>query len=145
MARGVAEISGDVIGDDSYFPPERYPDGWEIDDMVWEYGAAISAIVVDDNTVALTLTPGEKPADPVVAARVVPSYVALQGNLDPLALATGGPAMAGEVQSILDAMRGRPFVFNLGHGISQHTPVESVAVLVDEVRTYSRKLRAKRS
>ena len=59
-ARGMKEISGDVVGDDSYFPRERYPDGWEIDDMVWEYGAAISAIVVDDNTVTLTLTPGEK-------------------------------------------------------------------------------------
>ena len=59
-ARGVKEIAGDVVGDDSYFPRERYPDGWEIDDMVWEYGAAISAIVVDDNTVTLTLTPAEK-------------------------------------------------------------------------------------
>jgi D-alanyl-D-alanine carboxypeptidase/D-alanyl-D-alanine-endopeptidase (penicillin-binding protein 4) len=68
VARGVKEISGDVIGDDSYFPRERYPNGWEIDDMVWEYGAAISAIVVDDNTVAVTLTPGERMGDPVQAS-----------------------------------------------------------------------------
>jgi D-alanyl-D-alanine carboxypeptidase/D-alanyl-D-alanine-endopeptidase (penicillin-binding protein 4) len=68
VARGVKEISGDVVGDDSYFPRERYPNGWEIDDMVWEYGAAISAIVVDDNTVAVTLTPGEKMGDPVQAS-----------------------------------------------------------------------------
>lgn len=67
VARGVREVSGDVIGDDSFFPRERYPNGWEIDDMVWEYGAAISAIVVDDNTVMLTLTPGEKAGDPVYA------------------------------------------------------------------------------
>ncbi|HEX7698115.1 MAG TPA: D-alanyl-D-alanine carboxypeptidase/D-alanyl-D-alanine-endopeptidase [Candidatus Acidoferrum sp.] len=68
VAKGVKQISGDVIGDDSYFPRERYPNGWEIDDMVWEYGAAISAIVVDDNTVALTLTPGEQPGNAVQAA-----------------------------------------------------------------------------
>ncbi len=68
VSKGVKEISGDVIGDDSYFPRERYPNGWEIDDMVWEYGAAISAIVVDDNTVALTLTPGEQAGNPVQAA-----------------------------------------------------------------------------
>src|SRR6267142_342867 len=68
VAQGVKQISGDVIGDDSYFPRERYPNGWEIDDMVWEYGAAISAIVVDDNTVALTLTPGEQAGSPVQAA-----------------------------------------------------------------------------
>jgi serine-type D-Ala-D-Ala carboxypeptidase/endopeptidase (penicillin-binding protein 4) len=66
-ARGVKEISGDIVGDDSYFPRERYPDGWEINDMVWEYGAAISAIVVDDNTVTLTLTPGEKSGDSAAA------------------------------------------------------------------------------
>jgi serine-type D-Ala-D-Ala carboxypeptidase/endopeptidase (penicillin-binding protein 4) len=68
VASGVKEISGDVVGDDSYFPHERYPDGWEIDDMVWDYGAAISAIVVDDNTVTLTLTAGEKAGDAVQAA-----------------------------------------------------------------------------
>jgi D-alanyl-D-alanine carboxypeptidase/D-alanyl-D-alanine-endopeptidase (penicillin-binding protein 4) len=59
VAKGVTQIAGDVIGDDSYFPREPYPNGWEIDDMVWEYGAAVSAIVVDDNTVTLTLTPGD--------------------------------------------------------------------------------------
>jgi D-alanyl-D-alanine carboxypeptidase/D-alanyl-D-alanine-endopeptidase (penicillin-binding protein 4) len=64
-ALGIKEISGDIVGDDSYFPRERYPNGWEIDDMVWEYGAAISAIVVDDNTVQLTLTPGERAGDRV--------------------------------------------------------------------------------
>jgi serine-type D-Ala-D-Ala carboxypeptidase/endopeptidase (penicillin-binding protein 4) len=68
VSKGVKEISGDVIGDDSYFPRERYPNGWEIDDMVWEYGAAISAIVVDDNTVSLTLTPGEQAGNPVQAS-----------------------------------------------------------------------------
>lgn len=72
VAKGVKEISGDVVGDDSYFPREPYPNGWEIDDMVWEYGAAVSAIVVDDNTVALTLTAGDSAGTPVQAA-VVPS------------------------------------------------------------------------
>src|SRR5215831_3622071 len=67
IAKGVKEISGDVIGDDTYFPRERYPSGWEIDDMVWEYGAAISSIVVDDNTVTLTLTPGDQPGSAVQA------------------------------------------------------------------------------
>ena len=76
-ARGVKEIAGDVVGDDSYFPRERYPSGWEINDMVWEYGAAISAIVVDDNTVAVTLTPGELAGDPVQAtvSPLTPDFV----------------------------------------------------------------------
>jgi D-alanyl-D-alanine carboxypeptidase/D-alanyl-D-alanine-endopeptidase (penicillin-binding protein 4) len=72
VARGVKAISGDVVGDDSYFPRERYPTGWEIDDMVWEYGAAISAIAVDDNTVRLILTPGGKPGN-AVRSEVIPA------------------------------------------------------------------------
>ena len=71
VANGVKKISGDVIGDDSYFPRERYPDGWEVDDMVWEYGAAISALVVNDNTATVTLTPGQAAGD-VVQAVVSP-------------------------------------------------------------------------
>jgi len=71
-AKGIKEISGDVVGDDSYFPREAYPNGWEIDDMVWEYGAAVSAIVVSDNTVTLTLTAGESAGAPAQAA-VAPS------------------------------------------------------------------------
>src|SRR5262249_8970980 len=59
-ARGVKDIAGDIVGDDSYFPRERYPGGWEIDDMVWEYGAAVSSIIVNDNTVMLTLSPGDR-------------------------------------------------------------------------------------
>jgi len=65
IAAAVKEISGDIVGDDSYFPRERYPNGWEIDDMVWEYGAAVSAIIIDDNTVAVTLTPGDVPGEAV--------------------------------------------------------------------------------
>ena len=67
VAKSIKEINGDIVGDESYFPRDRYPNGWEIDDMVWEYGAAISAIVVDDNTVQLALTPGEKAGDHVDA------------------------------------------------------------------------------
>src|SRR6202049_3796942 len=67
VAKGIKKMSGDVVGDDSYFPRERYPNGWEIDDMVWEYGAAISALVVNDNTATLTLTPGLAAGDAVPA------------------------------------------------------------------------------
>jgi serine-type D-Ala-D-Ala carboxypeptidase/endopeptidase (penicillin-binding protein 4) len=76
-AKGVKEIAGDVVGDDSYFTREAYPSGWEIDDMVWEYGAAVSAIVVSDNTVTLTLTAGESPGAPVqaVVAPPTPDFV----------------------------------------------------------------------
>jgi D-alanyl-D-alanine carboxypeptidase/D-alanyl-D-alanine-endopeptidase (penicillin-binding protein 4) len=73
VAKGVKEVAGDVVGDDSYFPREPYPNGWEIDDMVWEYGAAVSAIVVGDNTVTLTLTAGDSAGAQVQAVLAPPT------------------------------------------------------------------------
>jgi uroporphyrinogen decarboxylase len=64
---------------------------------------------------------------------MVPAHVAVQGNLDPMAVVAGGTAMAREVSLILDAMRGRPFIFNLGHGIVPQTPPEHVAALLELV------------
>jgi serine-type D-Ala-D-Ala carboxypeptidase/endopeptidase (penicillin-binding protein 4) len=71
VAGGVRDIDGDIVGDDSYFPRERYPSGWEIDDMVWEFGAAVSSIIVNDNTVSLTLVPGDA-AGAVVQSELSP-------------------------------------------------------------------------
>lgn len=72
--------------------------------------------------------------DPRWAATAVPAEVALQGNLDPQAVVAGGAAMEAEARSILAAMRGRPFVFNLGHGIVPPTPPEHVAALARVIR-----------
>jgi uroporphyrinogen decarboxylase len=73
--------------------------------------------------------------DPRFAASAVPPTIGLQGNLDPLALVAGGTALEAETRQILAAMRGRPFVFNLGHGIEKVTPPEHVAQLVRLVRS----------
>jgi uroporphyrinogen decarboxylase len=80
--------------------------------------------------------------DPARARARVGAGVALQGNLDPSVLLAPPEAVRGQARRVLDAFGAAPgHVFNLGHGISQHTPVDSVAALVDEVRTYSRQLR----
>jgi uroporphyrinogen decarboxylase len=60
--------------------------------------------------------------------------VVVQGNLDPLLVVAGGAALDARVRQILEALRGRPFIFNLGHGIVPQTPVENVARLVARVR-----------
>jgi len=81
--------------------------------------------------------------DAARARRLVGARVALQGNLDPGALFAPPEAVRKEARRVLDAFGAAPgHVFNLGHGISQHTPVESVAALVDEVLTYSRSQRS---
>jgi uroporphyrinogen decarboxylase len=73
-------------------------------------------------------------ADPGVVRKLVPGGVGLQGNLDPFALLQGGDVMEREARAILEGMRDRPFVFNLGHGVMPPTPPAHVAALVDLVR-----------
>ena len=74
--------------------------------------------------------------DPALAAASVPESVAVQGNLDPIALIAGGAAMRAEISSILGALRGRPHIFNLGHGILPQTNPEHVAELVGFLRSH---------
>ena len=60
--------------------------------------------------------------------------VVVQGNLDPQLLVVGGTPMIDAVKSIKKTLGGRPFVFNLGHGVLPGTPLEHVSELVDLVR-----------
>lgn len=55
VASGVTHITGDVVGDDTAFPWEPYPLDWSIDDMVWGYGAPISALTIQDNQLSLRI------------------------------------------------------------------------------------------
>jgi uroporphyrinogen decarboxylase len=72
------------------------------------------------------------------ARRRTGDRVALQGNLDPMALFGGEAAVRAEARRVLDDFGAGPgHIFNLGHGISQHTPPEAVAALVDEVHRHS--------
>lgn len=74
------------------------------------------------------------------ARRRVGEKVALQGNLDPSVLFASAEVITAEVEKILASFgSGTGHVFNLGHGISQFTPPESAAVLVNAVHTISRK------
>ena len=75
-------------------------------------------------------------ASPIRWARdALSDRIALQGNLDPIALIAGGKALDESVDEILTEMRGRRFIFNLGHGILQETPIENVSRLVARVRS----------
>ena len=73
-------------------------------------------------------------ADPASVAAAIPATVAVQGNLDPLALVVGGAVQEAATGRVLQAWRGRPAIFNLGHGIVPGTPPEHVATLIESVR-----------
>jgi D-alanyl-D-alanine carboxypeptidase/D-alanyl-D-alanine-endopeptidase (penicillin-binding protein 4) len=63
-ARGIKIVEGDLIGDDSYFAGELLGPGWEWDDAQFYYGAEVSALTVNDNSVSFTVTPARRVGDP---------------------------------------------------------------------------------
>lgn len=76
----------------------------------------------------------DETVDPVWAHRTLPQSLPVQGNLDPLLLEAGGESLERRAETILDAFCERPHVFNLGHGIGQHTPIAHVERLIEAVR-----------
>src|SRR6202011_3539030 len=64
----------------------------------------------------------------------VQARVAVQGNLDPLVLVAGGAALDRGVDAVLEAFAGRPFIFNLGHGIVPETPIAHVEAMLKRIR-----------
>jgi uroporphyrinogen decarboxylase len=72
------------------------------------------------------------------AAHILGDGVAIQGNLDPIALLAEWDALKNRAAIVLDKMRGRNgHIFNLGHGILPGTPVDNVRRLVDFVHEYT--------
>jgi uroporphyrinogen decarboxylase len=81
------------------------------------------------------------------ARALVGDRVALQGNLDPAVLMAGPDQVRQEVEKALSSYgapaAGHGHVFNLGHGISQFTPPESVTAMVEAVHSFSRQQRSR--
>lgn len=68
-AAGVRRIEGRLVGHEGFFKGERRGDDWTWDDLVWWYGAEVSALSFNDNSADLRVTAGERVGDPVVVDR----------------------------------------------------------------------------
>jgi len=69
-----------------------------------------------------------------IARDTLQSRVAVQGNVDPLALLAGGAALDREVDDVMEKLSQGPHIFNLGHGILPETPVAHVERMIKRVR-----------
>jgi uroporphyrinogen decarboxylase len=72
--------------------------------------------------------------DPAAAIAACPPGTVFQGNLDPLLLKSGGPALDAGVRKILHAFSGQNHIFNLGHGITPDVPIAHVEQLLNVIR-----------
>jgi serine-type D-Ala-D-Ala carboxypeptidase/endopeptidase (penicillin-binding protein 4) len=64
VAKGLREVDGDIVADDSYFPYDPYPAGWSVGDLFFTFGAPISAIALNDNIVAIDVQPATRAGEP---------------------------------------------------------------------------------
>ncbi|HEX4021481.1 MAG TPA: D-alanyl-D-alanine carboxypeptidase/D-alanyl-D-alanine-endopeptidase [Acidobacteriaceae bacterium] len=96
VQHGVKSISGNIVGDDTAFPYERYGAGWSWDDLMWDDGAPATALTVNDNTVNLNVMPGAQAGDPVTISwdPDVPYYTV--ENTATTAAAGGQPSLGAD-------------------------------------------------
>lgn len=98
-------------------------------------GAKLAAYAAETGVDAIGL---DETIDPAWADAMLPPGMPVQGNIDPLALITGGNALRDSVMRIRAAFGERPHILNLGHGILQDTPITHVQDLLAMVRGTNR-------
>src|ERR1700677_3675236 len=82
VRHGVHSVSGDIVGDDTWFVFEPYGSGWSWDDLQWGYGAPASALSVNDNEVYLNAMPATQVGEPAVASWLpATAYYTLDNSL----------------------------------------------------------------
>lgn len=80
ISKGVREIQGNIVGDDRLFVHAPYPEGWTIDDSIWEFGAPVSALPFNDNAFTVTLRPADETGDPATININPPSIPLIVDN-----------------------------------------------------------------
>ncbi len=98
VAKGVKRVTGRVVGDDTLFVYEPFADSWDVGDLVWGYGAPVSALTIANNEMKLTVTPGTAtgtkghetytPATVVLEQNGVPYYT-VESQVEVTAAGTG--------------------------------------------------------
>ncbi len=101
---GIRAVDGRVVGDDSFFPNDRWGSGWAWDDLTWSDGAPASALSFNENTIELTLKPDAE------AGKPAPTWMP---NVDYYALANG-MALAAESHPGIDLQPGSRIVRAFG-------------------------------
>jgi serine-type D-Ala-D-Ala carboxypeptidase/endopeptidase (penicillin-binding protein 4) len=82
VQHGVRSVTGDIVGDDTWFVLDRYGAGWSWDDLQWGFGAPVSALTVNDNEVYLNVAPAAQVGDIGVPSWVPATpYYAIENSL----------------------------------------------------------------
>ncbi|MGB6317310.1 MAG: uroporphyrinogen decarboxylase [Litorimonas sp.] len=107
--------------------------GVDVPIMGFPRGAGLNAVRYAHETGIDAVAAGtDVPLDDFRAT--LPEGMCVQGNLDPLALRTGGAPLMRAVDRVLEDGRGGPHIFNLGHGVTPDVKIADVEAVIARIR-----------
>ena len=129
-AKGVKRVAGDIVGDDTWYVWEPYSEGWMMDDPVTSFGAAVSALAVNDNSQTLSVRPGAEAGDPALwLLNPALEYYRIENRVRTV-------AADGETSIHADRLPGSR-TLRLWGGIPQRGRGEDVALGIDDPALYA--------
>jgi D-alanyl-D-alanine carboxypeptidase/D-alanyl-D-alanine-endopeptidase (penicillin-binding protein 4) len=135
VAKGLREVDGDIVADDSYFPYDPYPEGWTAGDLFFDFGVPVSAITFNDNVVSIQIQPGARPGDPAVITTWPAAALATLAHQVTTGPAGGMPAIAVVRQP------GENFLLLRGQIPAGHEPVALDLAMIAPAETAARSIK----
>jgi D-alanyl-D-alanine carboxypeptidase/D-alanyl-D-alanine-endopeptidase (penicillin-binding protein 4) len=133
-AAGIKTITGNIIGDDSFLAGDLLGPGWEWDDAQFYYGAEVSALTVNDNSVEFTVTPAKRAgAPPSIKIQPQTAYLKIVNNAKTIAegqtrIGVNRPLNSNTVEFFGSISRGSEFKVD----VAAHDPAKFAAELLKE-------------
>jgi D-alanyl-D-alanine carboxypeptidase/D-alanyl-D-alanine-endopeptidase (penicillin-binding protein 4) len=129
VARGLREVDGDIVADDSYFPYDPYPAGWSVGDLFFTFGAPISALAFNDNSFSIEVSPGVREGE---AAGAIVEPVAASGGF---AHEIGTGPSTGKPDFSVVRQPGPNFILLRGSIPAGHAPIKLDFAMTDPGET----------
>ncbi len=125
VAKGLKEVDGDIVADDSYFPYDPYPAGWSVGDLYFTFGAPVSALALNDNSFSIEASPAQNEGDAATLA-VEPAAA-----LDSFAREVGTSPGSGKADFSVVRQPGQKFILLRGSIPVGHAPINLDFAMTD--------------
>jgi D-alanyl-D-alanine carboxypeptidase/D-alanyl-D-alanine-endopeptidase (penicillin-binding protein 4) len=135
VAKGLREIDGDIVADDSYFPYDPYPEGWTAGDLFFEFGAPVGALTFNENVISLEARPGARPGEPGTIS-VAPGGAVGTFDYEVNTTASGGKSELAVVRE-----PGPNFMLLRANIVAGHAPMTVELAMPQPAETAARTLR----
>jgi D-alanyl-D-alanine carboxypeptidase/D-alanyl-D-alanine-endopeptidase (penicillin-binding protein 4) len=135
VAKGLREVDGDIVADDSYIPYDPYPAGWNVGDLFFDFGVPVSAVTFNDNVISILIRPGARAGDPAVLTTQPPAALDTLAHSIKTSPSGGMPAIAVVRQP------GANFVLLRGTIPAGHAPMKLDLAMIEPAGTAARTIK----